>query len=113
MLNSFDNVFGQELRTLPLDRKKDTVLGYLRNYDTASLLVVDNAESIQDQSLWSFLEGIPQPSAALVTTRESLPIGGREIRVPEMEAGGVGKALFQREPSAFPQMGRASEPGGA
>ena len=47
MLNSFDNVFGQELRTLPLDRKKDTVLGYLRNYDTASLLVVDNAESIQ------------------------------------------------------------------
>jgi DNA replication protein DnaC len=61
MLNSFDNIFGQELRTLPLDRKKDTVLGYLRNYDTASLLVVDNAESIQDQSLWSFLEGIPQP----------------------------------------------------
>ena len=49
MLNAFDNVFGPQFRTLPLDQKRDTVLGYLRNYDTASLLVVDNAESIKDR----------------------------------------------------------------
>jgi tetratricopeptide (TPR) repeat protein len=93
MLNSFYNVMGPQLRTLPLDAKHDQVLGYLRNYDTASLLVVDNAESIPDQNLWRFLEGIPQPSAALVTTRESLPCGGREIRVPEMEPEEAGRLL--------------------
>jgi predicted ATPase len=95
LLNAFDNVFGPQLRTLPLDKKRDTVLNYLRNYDTSSLLVVDNAESIKDEALWRFLEGIPQPSAALVTTRESLPREGREIRVPEMESGESSSFLFQ------------------
>ncbi len=111
MLNAFDNVFGLEFRTLPLDAKRDQVLGYLRNYDTASLLVVDNAESIQDQNLWRFLEGIPQPSAALVTTRESLPCGGREIRVPEMETEEAGRLLISRSAPALAQVGRALEPG--
>jgi len=73
MLNAFDNVFGPQFRSNPLDAKRDTALSYLRNYDTASLLVVDNAESIKDEKLWRFLEGIPEASAALVTTRESCP----------------------------------------
>lgn len=85
MLNAFDNVFGLQFRTLPLDHKRDTVLNYLRNHDTASLLAVDSAESIKDESLWRFLEGIPQPSAALVITRERLLREGREIRITEME----------------------------
>jgi hypothetical protein len=55
MLNSFDNIFGQQFRSLPLDAKRDKVLSYLRNFDTPSLLVVDNAESIQDPGLWRFL----------------------------------------------------------
>jgi len=94
LLNAFDNVFGAEFRTLSLDKKRDNVLSYLRDYDSASLLVVDNAESIIDPGLWRFLEGIPQPSAALVTTRESLPCGGREIRVPEMEPEEAGRLLL-------------------
>jgi tetratricopeptide (TPR) repeat protein len=105
MLNAFDNVLGPQLRTLPLDAKRDQVLGYLRNYDTASLLVVDNAESIKDPNLWRFLEGIPQPSAALVTTRESLPCGGREIRVPEMEPKEAGSLLITEARSRSPRWG--------
>ncbi|MDD4163134.1 MAG: tetratricopeptide repeat protein, partial [Methanothrix sp.] len=110
LLNSFDNVFGMEFRTLPLDKKKDTVLGYLRNYDTASLLVVDNAESIQDHGLWRFLEGIPQPSTALVTTRESLPCGGREIRVPEMEPEEAGRLLITEARRRSPKWGEHLSP---
>ncbi|MEI6105006.1 MAG: tetratricopeptide repeat protein [Methanothrix sp.] len=110
MLNAFDNVFGPQLRTLPLDAKRDQVLGYLRNYDTASLLVVDNAESIQDQSLWRFLEGIPQPSVALVTTRESLPCGGREIRVPEMEQEEADRLLITEARRRSPRWGEHLSP---
>ncbi|MDD2755895.1 MAG: tetratricopeptide repeat protein [Methanothrix sp.] len=105
MLNAFDNVFGPQLRTLPLDAKRDQVLSYLRNYDTASLLVVDNAESIRDSNLWRFLEGIPQPSAALLTTRESLPCGGREIRVPEMEQVEAIRLFFREARRSFPKWG--------
>jgi predicted ATPase len=105
MLNSFDNVMGSQLRTLPIDAKRDQVLGYLRNYDTSSLLVVDNAESIHDQNLWHFLESIPQPSAALVTTRESLPCGGREIRVQEMEPEEAGRLLITEARRRSPKWG--------
>jgi predicted ATPase len=94
LLNAFENIFGPQLRSLPLDQKRDTVLNYLRNYDTASLLVVDNAESIKDDKLWRFLEGIPHPSAVLVTTRESLPREGKEIRIPEMEPGEATRLLW-------------------
>lgn len=105
MLNAFDNVFGPQLRTLPLDQKKDTVSNYLRNYDTASLLVVDNAESIKDENLWRFLEGIPQPSAALVTTRQSLPREGKEIRIPEMEEEEAARLLWQEARRRSPRWG--------
>jgi len=106
MLNAFDNVIGPQLRTLPLDAKRDQVLGYLRNYDTASLLVVDNAESIKDTNLWRFLEGIPQPSAALVTARESLSCGGREIRVQEMEKEEAIRLFFREARKSFPNWGK-------
>ncbi|MGV8176136.1 MAG: tetratricopeptide repeat protein, partial [Methanothrix sp.] len=105
LLNAFDNVFGPQLRTLPLDQKRDTVLNYLRNYDTSSLLVVDNAENINDPNLWRFLEGIPQPSAALVTTRESLPCGGREIRVSDMEGNEAVRFFFQEARKVLPKWG--------
>jgi tetratricopeptide (TPR) repeat protein len=105
MLNAFDNVLGPQIRTLPPDTKRDQVLGYLRNYDTSSLLVVDNADSIKDTNLWRFLEGIPQPSAALVTTRESLPCGGREIRVPEMEPEEAGRLLITEARRRSPKWG--------
>lgn len=105
LLNAFDNIFGTQFRTLPLDKKRDTVLDYLRNYDTASLLVVDNAESIQDESLWRFLDGIPQPSTALVTTRENLPCGGREIRVSDMEGKEAVRLFFQEARKVLPKWG--------
>ena len=110
MLNAFDNVFGLQFRTLPLDHKRDAVLNYIRNYDTASLLAVDSADSIKDEGLWRFLEGIPQPSAALVTTRESLPRDGKEIRIPEMETGEAGRLLLQEARRRSPHWGEHLSP---
>ena len=79
-------VFGYEFRTLPVDAKRDVVLDYLRDMKTASLIVVDNAETIKDQALWRFLEGIPKPSAALVTSREALEREGVHIDIDQMES---------------------------
>ncbi len=85
LLDGFVNVFGYEFRTLPVDAKLDKVLDYLRNMGTASLIVVDNAETIKDPALWRFLEGIPKPSAALVTSREALEREGTHIDIDQME----------------------------
>ena len=85
LLDSFANIFGHEFRTLELDAKQDAVLGYLGDYQTQSLIVVDNAEDIKDKALWRFLEGLPQPSAALVTTRLARPREGTQIAIHQME----------------------------
>jgi predicted ATPase len=85
LLDSFANIFGHEFRTLELDTKQDAVLGYLGDYQTQSLIVVDNAEDIKDKALWRFLEGLPKPSAALVTTRLARPREGTQIAIHQME----------------------------
>jgi hypothetical protein len=85
LLDGFVNVFGYEFRTLPVDAKRDVVLAYLRDLKTGSLLVVDNAETIKDPTLWGFLEGIPKPSAALVTSREALERDGTLTDIDQME----------------------------
>jgi len=85
LLDGFVNVFGYEFRTLPVEAKKDVALGYLRDLSTASLIVVDNAETIKDPAVFRFLEGIPRPSAALVTRREALEREGFHIDIDQME----------------------------
>ena len=105
LLDAFAEVLGWEFRTLPLDAKRDRALSYLRNYDTASLLVVDNAEKIKDANLWRFLESIPEPSAALVTTRESLPRGGKEIRVLDMEVEEASRLFIIEARRRLPKWG--------
>ncbi len=105
VLDAFASVFGPEFRTLPIDAKRDQVLSYLRNYDTSSLLVVDNAENVQDENLWRFLESISQPSAALVTTRISLPREGREIRVEEMEPFEAARLFIKEARQRSPKWG--------
>ncbi len=102
---SFAEVLGWEFRTLPLDTKRDRALSYLRNYDTASLMVVDNAEKIGDANLWRFLESIPEPSAALVTTRESLSREGKEIRVVDMEVEEASRLLIIEARRRLPKWG--------
>ena len=85
LLDAFANALGYEFRTLPLDAKKDAALRYLSDLQSSSLIVVDNAESIKDQDLWRFIEGLPQPSAALITTREALKREGKQISLVQME----------------------------
>ena len=110
LLDVFAEIFGMEFRKYPLDVKRDRVLGYLRNYDTASLLLVDNAENIKDKNLWRFLDGIPHPSAALVTTREGLPQDGKEIRIPEMEQKEAAQLLLKEARRRNPHWGRRMNP---
>ena len=110
LLDAFAEVLGWEFRTLPLDAKRDRALNYLRNYSTASLLVVDNAEKIKDANLWRFLESIPEPSAALVTTRESLPRGGKEIRVLDMEVEEASRLFIIEARRHLSKWGREPEP---
>jgi tetratricopeptide (TPR) repeat protein len=85
LLDAFDNIFGIEFRALPLDAKQSKVLSYLQDLQTPCLVVVDNAETIQDPAIWRFLEGLPHPSAALVTTREALRREGKQISLAKME----------------------------
>ena len=87
LLDAFVAVFGEGFRQQTTEAKRDQVLGYLGRLDKGSLIVVDNAERIEDEHLWRFLDGIPQPSAVLVTIRESLAYGGQEIHIDEMEEG--------------------------
>jgi tetratricopeptide (TPR) repeat protein len=85
LLDAFAYVYGDDFRKQTPEAKRDQVLSYLRDYSTASLLVVDNAELINDDHLWNFINTVPLPSSVLVTTREGLAYGGLEIRVDKME----------------------------
>jgi tetratricopeptide (TPR) repeat protein len=96
LLDAFDPVFGLDFRKLPVDDKKDRVQTYLGKIETPCLLVMDNAEKMQDQSLWTFLEGIPQPSAALITIREAGKPQWNEIHLLPMEPGEA-ETLFVHE----------------
>jgi len=106
LLDAFAEVLGWEFRTLPLDAKKDRALNYLRNYNNACLLVVDNAEKIEDANLWRFLEGIPESCSALVTTRESLHREGKEIRVTDMEDEEAGRLFIIEARRRSPKWGK-------
>jgi tetratricopeptide (TPR) repeat protein len=96
LLDAFDQVYGEEFRKLSVDDKENTIQSRLGNLGTPCLLVLDNAEKIQDQSLWTFLEGIPQPSAALVTIREAGNPHWTEIHLAPMEPGEA-ETLFVHE----------------
>jgi hypothetical protein len=52
----------------PLEAKRFSVEKLLR--DRSCLLIVDNFETIKDPDVWDFLQGLPEPCKALVTTRE-------------------------------------------
>jgi len=85
LLDAFVSIFGYEFRTWNLDTKRDVVLNYLRDLQTPSLIVLDNAENVIDSALWRFLEGLPRRSSALIATREALTREGLHIDVPKME----------------------------
>jgi tetratricopeptide (TPR) repeat protein len=52
----------------PLDQKRLAVEKLLRAQP--SLLLVDNFETVADKGVWDFLRNLPEPSKALITTRE-------------------------------------------
>jgi predicted ATPase len=108
-LDAFDNIFGYEFRTLPLDAKQIKVLSYLQDLRTPSLLVFDNAEIIKDPAIWRFLEGLPSPSAALVTTREAPKREGRQIVIHQMEPVEAARLLIQEARRRSPRFGEKLE----
>lgn len=52
----------------PLDQKRINIEKLLR--EKPCLLIVDNFETITDEGIWFFLRYLPEPSKALITTRE-------------------------------------------
>lgn len=58
----------QDIARLPLSEKENGIVRLLR--EDSYLLVVDNFETIADESLCRFLTRLPEPSRALVTSRE-------------------------------------------
>ncbi len=85
LLDAFAPIFGQQFYTLPTPAKRDLVLQYLRDLRTNALIVVDNAETIKDDAVWKFLTELPDPSAAIITTRYAPEYGCAVIDVRGME----------------------------
>lgn len=88
---NLDDVLDAVARTLdcpgiaqkPLEEKREGVVRLLRS--GAYLLLVDNFETIADAAVGEFLQDLPEPSKALVTTRErklerawTIPLKGLE-----------------------------------
>ncbi|MBN1922772.1 MAG: tetratricopeptide repeat protein [Anaerolineae bacterium] len=102
---TLDDVLDAVARTLdypgiaqkPLEEKREGVVRLLRS--GAYLLLVDNFETISDAAVGEFLQDLPEPSKALVTTRErklerawTIPLKGLE----EAEALALIRAEGQR-----------------
>ena len=85
LLDAFAPIFGQQFYTLPTPAKRDLVLQYLRDLRSNVLIVVDNAETIKDESVRKFLTELPDPSAAIITTREAPEYGCAVIDVSGMD----------------------------
>ena len=81
---------GEEFRRMSGDRAA-WLREYLRQHPT--LLVLDNFETVgQDPAALAFVQGVPEPSAVLITSREI--VGGLARQgLPELEAQ-AGHALF-------------------
>src|SRR5262245_3239076 len=83
-----------QVHSFSLQRKKQLVNKALRA--TSCLLIVDNLETVKDREIIEFLEELPAPSKALVTTRlggltaSDVPVsqtmeGQREIRIGPLD----------------------------
>lgn len=73
------------LATHDLQRKKEIVFELMA--ETNSLVIIDNVESLTpdaQKDVHRFLEEMPQPSRALITSRERHYIGMRTITLPGM-----------------------------
>jgi tetratricopeptide (TPR) repeat protein len=85
LLNQFSSpsIFGPEFSQLPPQQKLQRVRSYLEMPNKGCLFVVDNAEGISP-ALLRFITELPEPSAALLTTRDEPEYGGVVISLPAM-----------------------------
>lgn len=68
------------LYRVDVEHKKSSISEALRV--RACLIIVDNLETIEDRDIIHFLETLPQPSKAIVTTRLGLLSGGAVAQTP-------------------------------
>lgn len=85
-LTSLDNLLDEiisisfpELLSAKKDEKLKEVKWILQNAKT--LLIVDNLETVSDQTVFDFLRDLPTPSKALVTSRHRIGQGERVVRL--------------------------------
>ena len=86
LLDLFWEVFGQEFLRLPTPQKVQKVRAYMGRPERTCLLVVDNAEGM-DPALRRFIAHLPEPSAALLATRDAPEYGGAIVALPPMMEG--------------------------
>ncbi len=114
---TLDDVLDAVARTLdypgiaqkPLEEKREGVVRLLRS--GAYLLLVDNFETISDATVGEFLQDLPEPSKALVTTRErklerawTIPLKGLEeaeaLALIRAEGRRIGMAALEQTADA-------------
>jgi len=83
VLAIFGHVYGEDFGNLPVGRQRELALAYLRRIEARALVVVDNAD-VADEGVWRFVQDVPRPSAALVTTRTAPEYGACVIDVAAM-----------------------------
>ena len=67
----------------PLEQKLIEVDYLLRNHRT--LVIVDNFETIEDKDLENWLQRVPEPSKAMITTRRSYPMRTWNVHLQGLE----------------------------
>jgi tetratricopeptide (TPR) repeat protein len=89
LLDAFAPVFlpqmGMTFYQLPTEARQQSVLQYVRDLRTPTLVALDNAEVVEDPRVFRFLRTLPGHSAALVTGREAPEWGGCVVDVGAME----------------------------
>lgn len=96
VLDTIGRVLGYPyVSTLPMPAKLDKVLQCLRQMPC--LVIIDNLDTVEDESISEFITGIPEPpSKGLITSREKALRGAWAIGIGKLDPGDA-FALIRKE----------------
>jgi LuxR family glucitol operon transcriptional activator len=83
LLDTIIEIYGLSLKGSSIDEKESTVDLIFQANEKGILLVIDNLETIKDESVLEYIKDIPLPNKVLITSR--LGLGEIERRMPLSE----------------------------
>ena len=83
LLDSIIEIYGLSMKGASIDEKESTVDLIFESNEKGILLVIDNLETIKDESVLEYIKDIPLPNKVLITSR--LGLGEIERRMPLSE----------------------------